>query len=103
MPRAKTELSELLAGDKSLCVRRRTPATPTRNNADSGSDASSADAGARTESPAAGSDPWGGDSSPRAHLADADLRRVVDVWPRLPHNVRAAILAIVRETAAGDE
>ncbi len=102
MPRAKTELSELLAGDKLLCVRRRAPATATRPNADAGSGIPAADAGTQAESPATRSGQGGPDSSPRAHLADVDLRRVIDAWPGLPHNVRAAILAMIRETVAGD-
>ena len=37
MPRAKTELSELLAGDEMLYVRRRAPAITARQNANLGS------------------------------------------------------------------
>ncbi len=89
MPRAKTELSELLAADKLLCVRPRPPATAMRADADSGSDGPRADVGAKVE-------------SRHAHPVDMDLSRVVDAWAGLPHNVRAAILAIIRETASGD-
>ena len=102
MPRAKTELSEILAGDKLLCVRRGAPAAATRGNADAGSSVAGADAGAQAESPATGSGKRGSDASPQAHLADADLGLVIHSWSRLPHNARAAILAMIRETAAGD-
>ncbi len=77
MPRAKTELSEMLAGDKSLCLRRRA-ANETRP---------SDDAKTRSASPA---DP---------DIAVEDLTRVIEAWPGLPRNVRAAILAMIRETA----
>jgi hypothetical protein len=83
MPRAKTELSDLLAGDKSLCLRR-PAANATRP---------SADAKIQVESPAAPSTP---------HIAGEDLTRVIEAWPGLPRNVHAAILAMIRETAAGN-
>jgi hypothetical protein len=105
MPRAKTELSELLAGDDLLCVRRRASATTTRPKADAGSGASAADVQTPSESPAALAAKRSADdraSSPRGHLADENLARVIDAWPGLPRNVRAAILAMIRETAGGD-
>ncbi len=75
MPRATTELSELLASDPLLCVRRRAESAPA---ADAASDAN----------PVAG---------------DADLAHVIQAWPSLPRNIRAAIAALVRdETGCND-
>ena len=87
MPRAKTELTELLAGDHLLCVRRRASATATRP----GMPASARDP-QRRESPA---------DILADQSADADLGQVIDAWPGLPRNVRTAILAMIRETPAG--
>ncbi len=89
MPRAKTELSELLAGDDLLCVRRPRSASALRPSADQRPEASAADAALQTE------------SSP-VPTADGDLACVIDAWPGLPRNVRAAILAMIHETAAGN-
>jgi hypothetical protein len=94
MPRAKTELSELLAGDALLCVRRRPPASPSR-------DAELA-ARPRAESPAALAGQQGPRASSPARIADEDLARLIDAWPSLPGNIRAAILALVRTTASGE-
>ena len=88
MPRAKTELSELLAGDDALCVRRRSSATATRQTAEARSDVPDVHAEPQIESP------------PTAAV-DGDLTRVIDAWPGLPRNVRAAVLALIRETATG--
>ena len=101
MPRAKTELTELLAGDKLLCVRRRTPATATRQNTEACSGPPAADARSHAESPVANS----GQSpaaSPPTPIPGEDLARVIEAWPGLPRHVRAAILAMIRETAAGN-
>jgi hypothetical protein len=103
MPRSKTELTELLAGDALLCVRRRAAATAARPNADVGSSVSGADANCRAESTATLSGQESPASLPQAHVSNKDdLARVIDAWPGLSRNVRAAILAMIRETAAGD-
>ncbi len=78
MPRAKTELSELLAGDALLCVRRRASA------------------------PSAQPSPASRDPSSPVPTVDADLARVSAAWPGLPRNIRAAMLAMIRETTAGE-
>jgi hypothetical protein len=101
MPRATTELSVLLAGDPLLCVRRRASAIATGQN-DAAPGLSGADSQPQAESPAALAGQRGPDSAPQAHVADKDLDRVIDVWPGLPRNVRAAILAMVHETSAGE-
>jgi hypothetical protein len=76
MPRAKTELSALLAGDPAICVRRPAPI------------ASAQDPIARVA------------AAPAFATADADLARLVEAWPSLPRSIRAAITAMVREAAA---
>ena len=77
MPRAKTELSELLAGDHVLCARRRVSANAMRQNAEARS---------------------GADAEPQAaQTVDADLACVIDAWPGLSEDVRAAVLALIRE------
>jgi hypothetical protein len=83
MPRAKTGLTEMLAGDELLCVRPPAVAAVPK---------SGVDASPRPESPA---------ESLRDQTSDADLRRVIDAWPDLGRGVRTAILAIVRDTVAG--
>ncbi len=105
MPRAKTELSELLAGDNMLCLRRRTPAAAPRPNAEARSGTSGACAEPQAESPAAPQgqqSPDGRRAAPPAPAVDGDLTCVIDAWPRLPRNIRAAVLAMIRETMAGD-
>jgi hypothetical protein len=76
MPRAKTELTELLAGDKLLCVRRPPPADLSRQQAEMAP------------------------SGPASQVADKDLVPVIEAWPRLPRGIRSAILALVREAAS---
>ena len=83
MPRAKTELAELLAGDKMLCVRRPSPG-PVRPEVH---------AGVCGINLAPGSD-----ASPGPTM-DEDLSLVIDAWPDLPRSVRAAVLAMIHETA----
>jgi hypothetical protein len=80
MPRASTELTEMLAGDALLCVRRRAAAAvvPARTAAETAT------------------------AAPIAPAADIDLTCVIDAWPDLPRHIRAAILAMIRETG-GDE
>ena len=99
MPRAKTELTEMLAGDKLLCVRPRGSTIATRRNADARSGVSAADAGSHSESPVTNSGQQSPNASLPAYPAGGDLARVVDVWPGLPGSIRAAILAMIRETA----
>jgi len=104
MPRATTELLELLAGDNTLCVRRAS-ATATPHDAEALAGASGADAGSKAESPATlwgqqGS--HGADVSPPAPTVDADLARVIDAWPGLPRSIRVAVLALVRESRPGE-
>ncbi len=99
MPRAKTDLSQLLAGDKLLCVGRRPPAIATRSSAGPGMDQSAAYAAAQVESPQALTGQPSSDSSPRGRLADADLEQVIDAWPSLPHHIRTGIMAMIRATA----
>ena len=41
-------------------------------------------------------------SSPRAQAAGGGLAAVIAAWPALPRNIRAAILAMIRETSPGD-
>jgi hypothetical protein len=89
MPRAKTELTELLAGDDLLCVRRPRSVAAGQANTDPRPEAAGTDAAPQTESLC-------------ARPADGDLACVIDAWPGLPRNVRAAILAMVREAAAGN-
>ena len=40
-----------------------------------------------------------GSSSPAAHILNADLARVVELWPVLPPAIRAAILTLANTTA----
>ncbi len=89
MPRAKTELTELLAGDRLLCLRRRASATATGPSAEVGQG-----------TPADNARPNVG--SPRAQSDDADLGRVIDAWSGLPRHVREAVLAMVREAGVGE-
>jgi len=89
MPRAKTELSEFLANDDLLCVRRRASAISARQNAEAQMGASDPYAELQMESPS-------------APAVDGDLAHVIDAWPSLPRNVRAAVLAIIHETTTGD-
>ncbi|MEI8375139.1 MAG: hypothetical protein WCJ35_20150 [Planctomycetota bacterium] len=96
MPRTRTELSELLAGDDLLCVRRRVSVTATQQNAAPQPQAESPGA------PSAQRVVESRDRSPRVQTLDEGLGRVIDVWPGLPRNVRAAILAIIRETSSDD-
>ena len=88
MPRAKTDLSELLAGDSTLCVRRRSSAPSPPQNAGARSGTSGANAESQAE-------------PPPAAAIDADLACVIAAWPGLPQDVRAAVLAMIRETATG--
>ena len=69
MPRAKTELSQLLAGDEVICVR------PRRDSLA----------------------PFDVDTA-KSQAFDVDLSHVIDAWPRLPQGVRKAILAMVDAT-----
>jgi len=82
MPRAKTELSALLAGDAMICVRRRTPST------------------AAPVQPAGAPSAADLSAAPAVHpeATDGELARLVAAWPSLPRNVRAAIVALVGET-----
>ena len=66
MPQATTELSELLAGDNALCVRRPQSSAAPR-----------------------------GERCPDD--GDGDLACLIDAWPGLPRNIRAAVLALIRE------
>jgi len=81
MPRAKTELSELLAGDDTLCVRRLGSAAAAQNRTSRPltSAAASPDCRAKTSS----------------SMADEQLAFLIDAWPRLSPNIRAAIWAMV--------
>ena len=89
MPRARTDLVELLAGDSTLCVRRRPVATPTPQNAELRSGTSAAHIESQTE-------------SPPALTIDGDLVGVIGAWPGLPQSVRAAVLTMIRETPVGE-
>jgi hypothetical protein len=102
MPLAKTELSELLACDDVLRVRRRAPAIATRTNADLGSDACGVEGKSHADSLATFSSQRNPDSSAQARMGDEDLGEVADAWPDLPRNVRAGILAMIRATTTGD-
>ena len=81
MPRAKTELTELLAGDAVVCVRPQAAFTIAQQ--------APAEASVAAASAAVATDA----------VADADLARLIEVWPSLPRNIRAAIAAMVRETS----
>ena len=95
MPRAKTDLTDLLVGDKALCVRRPVSTTASRQGQDTmTSHAGSPAASAGLEAP--------GSTPPGCGTGD-DLARVVEAWAGLPASVRAAILAMIRETAGGGE
>ena len=97
MPRAKTDLGELLAGDRTLCLRR--TSAPAPQAAEARPVAASDDSGAHAEPAAAlaGQEtPGDGSPSPSAVHVDGDLARVIKAWPGLPCNVRAAVLALVR-------
>jgi hypothetical protein len=85
MPRAKTDLAELLAGDKVLCVQRRSDRL--------------AAAHAAASAPLSANDTIS--SVPAA--VDADLARLNAAWPALPADVRAAIAALAGQTTAGEE
>jgi len=86
MPRATTELFELLAGDPLLCVQRRSVSNPAPH--------------IPPESPRAVADAA---SDADSVAVDADLARVIQAWPSLPRNIRAAIVALVRdETGRND-
>ena len=69
MPRAKTELSHLLAGDDAICVR------------------------PRRESPVT----YSSDAATSQAFGD-DLSKVIAAWPRLTQGVRTAVLAMVDAT-----
>lgn len=73
MPIAMTELSELLAGDDTICVRRPPVAVAPSESRD-----------AETPESASASD-----------NADPQLARVVQAWPRLPGGIQSAIVAMV--------
>jgi hypothetical protein len=79
MPRANTELTEMMAGDALLCVRPRAKPTP---------------------QPAAAASP--AVEASRMESTDGDLSGVVEAWPDLPRNVRAAIVAMVRPVRTGE-
>ncbi len=100
MPQARTELRELLAGDSSLCVQRRASAIPMRPNADAGPGASGSGVQPQAESPATFSGRQGAETQnppPRAAADNGDLACVIDAWPALSRNIRAAICAMIRE------
>jgi hypothetical protein len=87
MPRSNTELTDLLAGDRFVCVRRSSAVSSSR----------------------ADSAPW---SSEQRELAasnsaasathDPEMAGLIAAWPSLPETIRAVILATVREATAGD-
>jgi len=77
MPLAKTELTELLAGDAVVCVRRPAATGP----------APQILAARQSSAIAAAPD-------------DPDLARLIAVWPSLPLDIRAAIAAMICEPAA---
>ena len=85
MPRSRTELLELLAGDDALCVRRRAAAASAQPNGEVGLGGSGTNAESQAESPA-------------APAVDGDLACVIDAWPGLPRYIRAAVLAMIRAT-----
>ena len=78
MPRARTELTAILAGDHTLCLRPRgqRATAPVENAVEAGAE--------QAEKPSA-VDP----GVPR------DLRRVCEAWPRLSQGVRTAIHAMI--------
>jgi len=89
MPQARTDLLELLAGDSTLCVRRRAAAASTPQYAPTPSGTSAAHVESQAE-------------SPPAPAVDGDLVSVIGAWPGLPQSVRAAVLSMIRETPAGE-
>jgi hypothetical protein len=89
MPRPKTELSELLAGDNTLCLRRRASVVATQPNTEARS-GTSACADPLVESPPAPTD-------------NGDLAHVIEAWPDLPEDIRATVMAMIRGTPAGEE
>ena len=90
MPRAKTELSELLAGDSELCIRRRPTVAAELHKAGPHREASGIPAKAQTASSA-------------EPAIDPELASVIDAWPGLPRNVRAAVLAMVHREPQNQE
>jgi hypothetical protein len=102
MPLAKTELSELLACDDVLRVRRRAPATSIRTNADVVSDVCGVEGQSHGDSLAMFPGQPNPELSSQARTDDDDLGQVIDAWPGLPRAVRAGILAMVRATTTGD-
>lgn len=100
MPTTMTELSELLAGDDTVCVRR-----PSQRSGDTS--AASATAPAQGMGDAESASPTGRErvagpvlaSLPSLDIdAEAELAEVIDVWPLLPRSVHTAILAIIDAT-----
>jgi hypothetical protein len=79
MPRATTELTQLLANDPLVGIRRRSQATPVPQ--------------AASESSVAGAE--------LPTIQDAVLSRVIEAWPSLPRSIRAAISAMVCEETGG--
>jgi len=98
MPWARTELSELLAGDNLLCLRRRASATSTQQNTVAKPHAESLGVPSAQRVVVVDSR----NPSPLAPTVNGDLARVIEVWPSLPRNVRAAISAMIRETVTDD-
>lgn len=102
MPLADTELSELLAHDDGLCMRRRTPPTAIRTNKAAGSSACDVEDKPQADLPAALSSHRGSGSLAQARMDDEELGQVIDAWPDLPRNVRAGVLALIRATNSDD-
>jgi hypothetical protein len=105
MPQAKTELSELLSGDELLCVRPRRPVAAERQ-AVAGSAPSVLCANpelqaAHRESTAEEPNRAAQAPDPPADTTNDDLAGLISLWPRLPHDVRAAVLAMVHESPTG--
>jgi hypothetical protein len=78
MPRAKTELSEMLADDAMLCLRRRVTSVTAVKDAP-------AESSTTATLPPVG--------EPQA--GDEELARVIDAWPSLPRNIRTAVVAMI--------
>lgn len=103
MPRPKTELSEVLAGDDVLSAWRRAPATTAQTSHKTAPDAPNMEDKSHTGSLATFSSPPPLGSSKQTRHDDEDIDQVIDAWPRIPRNIRAGILAMIHATTTGDE
>jgi hypothetical protein len=111
MPAAITELSEILAGDTTLCIKR----TAVRPSVDGGTTKSaskglpppamvlpaadaSVEAVAELSNASPGKSARASPGPGRCREIDSRLARVIDAWSELPQPIRAAILGMIEAT-----